>query len=270
MLLKGIGELHIEIIVEKLRSVHNINVYIGKAYVAYRESTIQNSGVVIKKSHKYDRTINFKRLFAIIHCTLEPLTTPSTTTSSSANQRPLTSQSTDLNTSSNTTSNTTSPSTPDPSQAYLMKPVVIINKDLNKLLSAEEYTSLHDGAHAALSRGPNGYPIVGVKLTIHNVERDNDTTGGAIRACIATCIDSIFRTSGYHQLLEPIMSVEIDIPTQYVGIILSDMTVKRRGEVVEVITEEEGLVVPRSILYVHVPLATMLGYATAVRSMTQV
>ena len=62
------------------------------------------------------------------------------------------------------------------------------------------------------------------------------------------------------------MSLEIDLPTNFVGDVLSDLTVKKRGFVKEVISNKAG---ERSNVYGLVPFATMLGYATSIRSMTQ-
>ena len=65
-------------------------------------------------------------------------------------------------------------------------------------------------------------------------------------------------------LLEPIMKVEVVMPEEYMGTVMGDLQ-SRRGRVTELGERSGGL---RTITS-HVPLATMFGYATAVRSLTQ-
>ncbi len=71
------------------------------------------------------------------------------------------------------------------------------------------------------------------------------------------------RTDGSHTLLEPVMSLEVDVPNQFVGDVLSDLG-GRRAQITEVVPNGY-----RNIVLGSVPLSTMLGYATAIRSMTQ-
>lgn len=113
-----------------------------------------------------------------------------------------------------------------------------------------------------------GYPIAGVKITVQALEKDSDATIGAIRACVAMGVDSVFRDSSLYEFLEPIMSVEISVPTKNIGGVLSDLTVKRRTDIVEVIADETSSV-SRSTVLARIPFATMLGYATTIRSSTQ-
>ena len=62
------------------------------------------------------------------------------------------------------------------------------------------------------------------------------------------------------------MAVEIELPANYLGDVLSDFTAKKRGQVREVITLDVNSL---TTVIGEVPLATMLGYATSIRSMTQ-
>jgi elongation factor G len=63
------------------------------------------------------------------------------------------------------------------------------------------------------------------------------------------------------------MALEIEVPSQYVGDVLSDLTVKRRAQVKDIYNSEQDL--SHSLVIAHAPLAGLLGYATAIRSMTQ-
>ena len=117
----------------------------------------------------------------------------------------------------------------------------------------------------ALKRGPNGYPVAGLQLVVTSLERDKDTTVGSIRACASTFVDHMLRADT-HIMLEPMMRVELDVPTQFMGEVLSDLTVKRRARVLEVTAQDN---IGRTIVDAQVPFATMLGYSTVIRSTTQ-
>lgn len=118
---------------------------------------------------------------------------------------------------------------------------------------------------AAAGRGPFGYPVAGLNIRIISVTRDKDTTGGALRACAAGLIDDLLR-HGDHVYLEPIMALVVDVPTSYVGDVLSDLSMQRRARIGDV-DAHEGI--GRTLIKAQVPFATMLGYATIIRSMTQ-
>ena len=232
-LLRGIGELHLEIVRDKLLRQFGIAVATGRAYVAYRESLALTEPVEsvaaslqagrYTRTLAYDKTIGTKRLYALLTMTVVPLDNADD---------------------------------------------AVINLDKARLtnLSAEERLSLLEGIQGALSRGPKGFPVVGIKVSVDAVERDGDTTPGAIRACAALLLDAVLR-SPEHALLEPLMDLEITLPVDHVGNVLSDLTVKRRALVKEVVTGDEDQ--RSAVVLARVPLATMLGYATSIRSMTQ-
>lgn len=220
VLLNGIGELHLEIVCDKLKRDFGLEVYTGKSYVAFRETIISTDSGPIIKSMTYDKMIGNKRLFAHIELEIK---------------------SSDWNT----------------------NPTVEIASEVKGKLNAEEITSLIDGIQNAYVRGPLGYPIVGIDIKVARLEKDHDSTPGAIRACAAIMIDNLLK-SNLKEILEPIMSAEIDVPTQFVGDVISDIAVSRRGSITEVFSS--GF---RSVILAEVPLATMLGYATVIRSLTQ-
>jgi len=218
-LLRGIGELHLEIVCDKLRRRFNIEVETGRAYVAYRESLCE-SFEVSSLTHSYDRTLGNRRMFSGISVSVSCM---------------------------------------DPTCSC----EVVIEKTAKEGLSGEEMSALRCGLEDALTRGPKGFPVVGLRITVHSVTKDSDTTSGAIRACCASFVDHLLRGEG-HILLEPIMAVEVDSPVHNVGDVLSDLTMTRKALVRDVLT-----VGSRNLILAEAPLAAMLGYATAIRSMTQ-
>ncbi len=220
-LIRGIGELHLEIVIDRLKREFNLEVTTGKAYVAYRESLEAQEGVQTF-THTYDRTVGPKRMFATLE--FEVRTT-----------------------------------------GLLVDPTVRIEKTVKSVLSADEYVALDEGLRAALARGPRGYPVVGVDVVVTNVTRDADTTAGAVRACSSLFVGELLSNEHQRVLLEPVMSVEAELPERFVGDVLSDLTVKRRAQIKEITSGVSAM----HQIYASVPLASMLGYATSIRSMTQ-
>ena len=218
-MLRGIGELHLEIVCDKLRRQFNIDVSTGKAYVNYRERISKSFGTIDNR-YVYDRTIGGKRMFAGLTLGVEPLDTCD-------------------------------------------EPEIIVSESVKKAMTADDYSSLIEGMHSSLQKGKMGFPVVGMKIIVKEFERDTDTTPGAIRACAALSLDKIYDCSG-HELLEPIMSLEAEIPGHFVGDVLSDITTKRRGQINEIVPNEH-----LNLISAKVPLEAMLGYATAIRSITQ-
>jgi elongation factor G len=218
-ILRGIGELHLEIVCDKLRRQFNIEVTTGKAYVNYRESLFSAMGTVAR-TYTYDRTLGTKRMYAQISFEV--------TAKESAEE-----------------------------------PDIVLVDAVKKQATPDELVSIIEGLKASFSRGPLGFPVTGVAVKVTQLDRDHDTTSGAVRACISLFIDSLLRSDD-SALLEPIMAMEIELPTAFMGDVLSDLTVKRRGQVKDVVTREGTCTITADV-----PLATMLGYATAIRSMTQ-
>ena len=132
--------------------------------------------------------------------------------------------------------------------------------------------ALSDGLQAGLDRGPRGYPVLGLTVTVNEIGKDIDTTPGAIRANASSLLNKML--SGQNQaLLEPLMRLELEVPSAYVGDVLSDLTVKRRAHILEIgmMEEDNDNHNPylNNCIIAQVPLANMLGYATTIRSMTQ-
>jgi elongation factor G len=226
-MLHGIGELHLEIVCDKLKRQYNILVQTGRTYVAYRESinklfydeNVVNGIPKVNRNFIYDKTIAQKKMFASIDFEVE-----------------ITSENID--------------------------PIYSIDDTVKSMLSNDEYTSMHDGLVNALSRGPKGFPIAGINLKVINIEKNGDTSPGSIRACIALFVDNFMRTEA-HIILEPIMSLEIEVTSQYVGDILNDLTVQRRAQIKEVKNDDF-----RTIIDATVPLTSMVGYASICRSIS--
>lgn len=221
-LISGIGELHLEIVCDKLKRQFNINVTTGKAYVAYRES-IKASQQRKISVYKHEKIYGTKRMYASIEFSV---------TSTGCNETSKMS----------------------------------VTEEVQKLLSADEYTALTEGVLNSFIRGPRGFPVVGLVVDILSIDKDRDTTPGCFRACASAFIDSCLRSDD-RILLEPCMLLEIETPSTYIGDILSDLNFKRRAVIKEVSPSEHCK--DRNRVVAEVPLVTMLGYATQIRSLSQ-
>jgi elongation factor G len=217
-ILRGLGELHLEIAVDKLRRQHKLQVYTGRAYVGYRETIAQD---VSTFDTKYERVLDGKRIFA--QFSLEVIAQPSSTQDAS----------------------------------------FLVDDAVKKTMSADEYTALNDSLRNGLLRGPRGYPVVGLQVRVHGFAKDAGTTPGAIRACLSTALVQLLLAPDSQQLLEPLMTVEVEVPDQYVGDVVNELTAKRRAQELEIRSLGTS-----SIVVATVPLQSTLGYATSLRSMT--
>jgi elongation factor G len=110
-------------------------------------------------------------------------------------------------------------------------------------------------------------------VTCHVVEVDAEgglaqlkALPGAIRATAANAVTATLKANQSRcTILEPTMSVEVTLPADMVGSVLSDLT-GRRGTVGDVLVGEEGH--SKSLVRGDVPLVEILGYANSLRSLT--
>ena len=114
----------------------------------------------------------------------------------------------------------------------------------------------------AATRGPAGHRLAGVEIEALEIVTDEATTPGAARAAAAKALGDALQNAG-PVVLEPVMRLEVDAPERCVGDVLSDLAVARRAKVLDVAAQND-----RSVVAAHAPLETLLGYATALRSMT--
>jgi elongation factor G len=143
-------------------------------------------------------------------------------------------------------------------------PLILVDDSVRKSLSNEEYFALTDGLKKSFLMGPAGYPLVGITVRVSSLAFDPATSLGSIRAGVSSFVESSLR-SVENIVLEPYMSLQIDLPAAYVGDVLSDLTVKRRAIIQDVANVNGEF----STVLGHVPLSTMLGYASTIRSLSQ-
>jgi elongation factor G len=131
-------------------------------------------------------------------------------------------------------------------------------------IPTEYIPAVNKGFVDAMKKGPvAGYEIVGVKMCLDDGSYHAvDSSEMAFRICARDAFHEAFRKAK-PCLLEPIMKVEIEMPTEYQGPIVGDLN-SRRGMIMS--TENKGNI---TVVLADVPLSNMFGYATVVRSQSK-
>ena len=251
-LVSGLGELHIEVILDRLSREFGLEVTTGKPAVAYRESltqTLDTGGFLT-----YDRTIGNTRLQAGLHLILTPKQVCFST---------------------------------DSACAVISEPRISLGREAREFLGLEQDMAEEDvvfysdlaktlilGCQGALRRGPIGsYALANVDCHVVNINAEGgpsaiQATPGALRAAASHAIwETLVKNKDCCVLLEPSMSVEVIVPNDMVGTVLSDLN-GRRGTVGDVIIGSGDAIQAKALVRGEVPLVEILGYANTLRSIT--
>lgn len=215
-LISGMGELHLEIIVDRMKREFKVEANIGKPQVAYREtitSTVQAEGKFVKQSGgrgKYG------------HVWIE-----------------------------------VSPN--EPGKGY-----EFINAIVGGVVPKEYIPAVSQGIQDAMKNGViAGYPMVDVKAKLYDGSyHDVDSDEISFRVAGSMAFQAAARKAN-PVLLEPIMSVEVITPEEYLGDVMGDLN-SRRGKIEGFSARKDA-----QVIKAFVPLSEMFGYATILRSMTQ-
>jgi elongation factor G len=247
-LLSGLGELHIEVTLDRLFREHGLRVMVGPPSVAYRETvkdTIETPGGLLE----YDRTIGGTRLQGSVHLIISP-TSHGKSTCALLSDAVV----------------TVGPK----ARQYLGLNAELNEEDLLK--KSDLARALIRGCQGALRRGPlKSVPMANLVCHVEDVNADGGLAAlkalpGALQAASANAVAVTLREAKEKcTVLEPTMSVEITLPNDMVGAVLSDLG-SRRGTVSDVIVSE-GLHA-KSLMRGDVPLVEILGYANSLRSLT--
>ena len=266
-LISGLGELHMEIVLDRLRREFGLEVRTGKPAVAYRETVSLKDGEVVETDGlvEYDRTVGSVRLQGAVHLLLRQSAGPCTSDGSTRS------------------GNETCRAPEDP--VVTLSPETRSFFNLEPLASSDEsehkyppaLRALLSGVRGSMKRGRVGpYPLANLECHVVLVDSElssADTLPGAMRAAAANAVTTMLETlakEGRMTILEPKMNVEIWVPTGRVGDVLSDLT-GRRGVVDDVALADEGIGGGdhvKSMVRAEVPLVEILGYANSLRSLT--
>lgn len=218
-LLMGMGELHLEILVDRLRREHKVAVGVGNPQVTYRESLRARA----QGEYLVDRVMGSEAQYARVKLALAPVSRGG----------------------GNTVRTQQSPS---------------------KLVSAEMIRIVEQGVREALDVGPiMGYPLADLAVDIEGITGQEGLAPSelAFKTAAALAARAALKPENA-LLLEPIFRLEIICPDEFVGTVISDLN-SRRGRVHGMAAKPGG----GQVIQADAPLATMFGYATQLRSMSQ-
>jgi elongation factor G len=216
-LISGMGELHLEIIVDRLTREFNVDANVGRPQVAYRETV---SRPAEKIEGRFVRQTGGRGQYGHAVINLEPM---------------------------------------DPGDGY-----EFVDKIVGGKIPKEYISSVDLGIQEAMESGVlSGYPVVDVRVELVDGSfHEVDSSEMAFKIAGSMAFKNAEQRAK-PKLLEPVMAVEVVTPEEYLGDVMGDLN-SRRGRV-------EGLE-PRGnaqAIRARVPLATMFGYATDLRSTTQ-
>jgi elongation factor G len=217
-LIAGMGELHLDIYVERIRREYKVQVEVGAPKVSYREAPTQAA----EFNFKHKKQSGGSGQYAHIVGKFEPLPE-------------------------------------DAPETFEFENDVIQGR-----IPKEYIPSVEKGFRAVLSKGPiAGFPIVGLKATLEDGSyHDVDSSDMAFQICGQNCLRENFPGTK-PVLLEPVMKVEIEVPTSFQGPVAGNLT-SRRGIIMS--SEVHG---NTAVIEGEVPLAETFGYSTDLRSLTQ-
>jgi elongation factor G len=215
-IISGMGELHLDIIVDRLLREFKVGANVGKPQVAYRE-TIK---LKTKAEGKFVRQSGGRGQYGHVHLNIEPM---------------------------------------EAGGGFEFE-----NKIVGGAIPREYISAVEKGAKEALDSGVlAGYPVVDVKVTLFDGsyhEVDSSEMAFKIAGSMAVKNGAI---KAKPVLLEPVMSIEVVTPEEYMGDVIGDLN-SRRGKI-QSMNQRANV----RVVLAQVPLSSMFGYATDLRSKTQ-
>src|SRR5574338_187395 len=215
-LLSGMGELHLEILVDRMKREFKVEANIGKPQVAYRES-IRKS---IEQEGKYIKQSGGRGNYGHVWLTIEP--------------------------------------------NEVGKGYEFIDKIKGGVVPKEYIPAVSHGIQDAMKNGIiAGFPMVDIKAKLYDGSyHDVDSDEISFRVAGSMAFQAGAKKAN-PVLLEPIMSVEVVTPEEYLGDVMGDLN-SRRGKIEGFSARKDA-----QVIKAHVPLSEMFGYATILRSMSQ-
>ena len=215
-IISGMGELHLEVLVERLRREFGVAVAVGRPEVAFRET----GTVVIEGQYKHVKQSGGRGQYAHVWLKLEPLDTGAG--------------------------------------------FEFVNEVRSGHIPSEFIPSVEKGVIKAMQKGPfAGFPVVDMRVVLfdgsfHEVDSSDHAFQEAGRACFC----ELFLKS-QPELIEPVMSLEVTTPEDFVGPI-SGSICQRRGRIDAM--EMQGA---NRVITGMAPLNEMFGYANVIRTVSQ-
>lgn len=151
----------------------------------------------------------------------------------------------------------------EPTESVNVGELDFIDATRGGVVPAEFAAAVADGCRDAMSNGPRGFPLVGVKVTLMDgAIHSNDSSERSFRIAGGQALRLAAERAG-SILLEPVMVVEAEAPQEHLGSVIGAINA-RRGQVSD-LTERNGASICRAV----VPLAELFGFTDALRSVSQ-
>ncbi|MDE2288730.1 MAG: elongation factor G [Burkholderiales bacterium] len=217
-IISGMGELHLEILVDRMRREFGVEATVGKPQVAYRE-TIRKSCDEVEG--KFVKQSGGRGQYGHVVLKLEPQ---------------------------------------EPGKGY-----EFVDAIKGGVVPREYIPAVDKGIRETLNAGVlAGYPVVDVKATLFfGSYHDVDSNENAFKMAGSMAFKEGMRRAS-PVLLEPMMAVEVEMPEEFMGNVMGDLS-SRRG----IVQGMDDMVGGGKIVRAEVPLAEMFGYSTSLRSLTQ-
>ncbi|MFL2698022.1 MAG: elongation factor G [Gammaproteobacteria bacterium] len=225
-IISGMGELHLDVLVDRMKREFSVEANMGKPQVAYRE-TIKKQ---IEQEAKFVRQSGGRGQYGHVYIKMEPLVSEAE----------------------------------DEEEGKEQENYKFINKIVGGAIPREFIPAVDKGCKEQMESGViAGYPLVNVQVTLYDGSyHDVDSSEVAFKVAGSMAFkEGALKANPV--LLEPIMSLEVVTPEEYMGDVVGDLS-RRRGVVHGMDDGPSGKVVSG-----EVPLAEMFGYATDLRSATQ-
>jgi len=217
-IISGMGELHLDIYMERMKREYNCEVIAGKPQVAFRETVTQRG----EFAYTHKKQTGGSGQFARVCGYLEPL----------------------------------------PAEA--VETYEFVDDIVGGSIPREFIPACDKGFKEAIKKGALiGFPVVGVRALINDgAAHDVDSSEQAFKTAALMGFREGY-AAAKPTILEPIMKVEIEAPMEFQGSVVGQVN-QRRGVIMETKTEDQT-----AIVVAEVPLNTMFGYSTDLRSATQ-
>ncbi|CEP17408.1 hypothetical protein [Parasitella parasitica] len=269
LLVSGMGELHLEIVKDRLLNDFKVKAEMGKMRISYRETCQSDADA----SAAYDKEVMGKRARAACRVEISPI-------HDDAEQQAL--QEGWIADSGN----------------RLVADMALEDDQVAPADSSPEdmKQAMQNGLLAGLARGAVlGFPLTKLKVKAYGLQTfGSETTLGAISACVSNAVYEAVQKAN-PCLLEPMMEVHTEVNENHIGTVVSDLSGTRRGHVIglessssslgsdgdntenlQVYAPQDPLLAtsdvdgykPKQVIKAHVPLSSMLGYSSALRSLT--
>ncbi len=215
-IIKGMGELHLEVLVDRMRREFKVEANQGKPQVSYRETISRDVDI----EARFVRQSGGKGQYGHVKLRLAPL---------------------------------------DQGTGF-----EFVNEIVGGVIPREYIPAVEHGIKEAMQTGVMaGYPVVDIKATLYDGSfHEVDSSEMAFKIAGSMALKDGVR-KGRPILLEPIMKVEVVTPEDFLGTVLGDLN-SRRGRVDGMEMRATG-----QIIHAYVPLSSMFGYTTDLRSATQ-